>query len=240
MSQQEFERSNSAFLSGMREALPLVGGYIPVAISFGLIAVQTGFSAWEAVMISALIYAGGSQFLFVGMIAAGAPLWLVVILSLLINARHLVYGPNLAPSITSSAWWPWLAHGLTDQVFAIAHTRLPQIPENERVSWFSGIMLLAWASWIVGTAIGSFSGAELIAQWPLLGDITSFALPALFLVLLIPLVKSIQWLMTLCFTTAIAVVLTLVGFTNFAIPLSAFLGCVCFYAMKRKVEGEKI
>ena len=132
-------------LQGVREAIPLLGGYIPVALSFGLVATQAGFTTWEAAAISALIYAGASQFLFVGMIAAGAPLWLVVAMTLLINVRHVVYGPNLAALLPSSRHWPWLMHGLTDQVFALALTRLPQLPEVKRFSWFVGASLLACA-----------------------------------------------------------------------------------------------
>lgn len=235
---QQLHTPTSPFFNGVRQALPLVGGYIPIAISFGLISVQAGFAPWEAVIISTLIYAGGSQFLFVGMIAAGAPLWLVVALSLLINARHLVYGPNIAPWLTPSRWWPWLVHGLTDQVFAIAHSQLPLMQERERLGWFAGIMLSAWASWIGGTALGAFSGEELISQWPLLGEITSFALPALFLALLAPLMTTRLWLITISFTTVAAISLASSGVTNFAVPLSALLGAMCFYAMKNKFGSE--
>lgn len=220
------------FLNGIREALPLLGSYLPIAMSFGLIAIQTGFSAWEAVFISTVIYAGGSQFLFVGMIASGAPLWLVVTLSLLINARHMVYGPNIAPWVTDSRWWPWLVHGLTDQVFAMAYNRMPDIPEAERVGWFSGVMITAWAGWITGTAVGALGGEQLMSQWPLFGEVAAFALPALLLVLLAPLVTSFQWLVSLCFTTMAAIVMALTGYANLAIPLSALLGAACFYAMK--------
>ena len=59
------DSSLSPWLQGMRDAMPLLGGYIPVAISFGLIATQANFSVWEATAISALIYAGASQFLMV-------------------------------------------------------------------------------------------------------------------------------------------------------------------------------
>lgn len=224
--------SRSAWLIGVREALPLLGGYIPVAISFGLIAIQAGFSAWEAIAISTLIYAGASQFLFVGMVAAGAPMLLVVIMTLLINARHVVYGPNLAPWITPSRWWPWLAHGLTDQVFALALTRFPQIAANERLGWFTGAMLIAWFSWIGGTALGAFAGAELMARWPLLGEVLPFALPALFLVLLAPRFTSRQWTLSLTSATAVALLLTLNGLNNAAIPVAAALGCLCFYLVK--------
>lgn len=136
-----------AGFQGVREAIPLLGGYVPVSLSFGLVATQAGFTTWEAAIISALIYAGASQFLFVGMIAAGAPLWLVVALTLLINVRHVVYGPNLAPLLPRSRHWPWLMHGLTDQVFALALTRLPQLPEAKRFAWFVGASLLAWGGY---------------------------------------------------------------------------------------------
>jgi 4-azaleucine resistance transporter AzlC len=220
------------WLMGVREALPLLGGYIPVAISFGLISIQAGLSAWEAIIISTLIYAGASQFLFVGMIAAGAPLWLVVLMTLLINARHVVYGPNLAPWLTPSRWWPWLIHGLTDQVFALALTRLPQLSAPERLGWFTGAMLLAWFSWIGGTALGAIAGVELIARWPLLGEVLPFALPALFLVLLAPRFTSQQWAITLSSTIAIAILLKVNGLNNAAIPIAAACGCLCFYVVK--------
>lgn len=238
-SQTRFVR-NTPWLQGVREAIPLLGGYIPVAISFGLISIQAGFSTWEAIMISALIYAGASQFLFVGMVASGAPLWLVIVMTLLINARHVVYGPNLAPWLTPSRWWPLLVHGLTDQIFALAHTRLPQLPAPERLGWFTGAMLLAWLSWIGGTALGAIAGEEMTARWPLLGEVMPFALPALFLVLVAPKFTSRRWSIALSSTIIIALLFALNGLNNLAIPVAAACGSLFFYAMKRNViSGEK-
>lgn len=218
--------------TGAREAIPLFGGYIPIAISFGLIAIQAGFSAWETVAISFLVYAGTSQFLFVAMVASGAPLWLVTVMTLLINARHVVYGPNLAPLLPASRWWPWVMHGLTDQIFALAHTRLPQLPTEHRLGWFAGASLLAWFSWVGGTALGAVAGAELTAQWPLLGEAMAFALPALFVVLLAPRFTSRIWAATLGATILVALLFQINGWTNAAIPLAAASGTLVFYAMK--------
>lgn len=231
MSSQIALSGNYPWLAGAREAIPLLGGYIPVAVSFGLIAVQAGFSVWEAVIISTLVYAGASQFLFVAMVASGAPLWLVVAMTLLINARHVVYGPNLAPWLPSSRWWPWLMHGLTDQIFALAHTRLPQLATAERLGWFTGAMLLAWFSWIGGTALGAIAGEELTDRWPLLGDVMPFALPTLFLVLLAPRFNSRLWSATLGTAIVVALLLKMNGLPNAAIPLAAICGALVFYAM---------
>lgn len=223
---------NRSWRTGAREAFPLFGGYIPIAISFGLIAIQAGFTAWEAVLISLLVYAGTSQFLFVAMAASGAPLWLVTLMTLLINARHLVYGPNLAAWLPQSRWWPWLMHGLTDQIFALAHTRLPQLAPEQRLGWFAGASLLAWFSWVAGTALGAIAGAELTARWPVLGEAMSFALPALFVVLLAPHFTSKIWAATLGATILTALLLQLNGWTNAAIPVAAASGTLVFYAMR--------
>ena len=221
---------------GTREALPLLGGYIPVAISFGLISVQAGFSALESVLISTLIYAGASQFLFIAMIASGAPLWLVVVMTLLINARHVVYGPNLAPYLGASRAWPWLMHGLTDQIFALAHSRLPQLAPDHRLGWYSAAALVAWFSWIGGTALGALAGAQITQRWPLLGEVMPFALPALFLVLLAPRFNSSLWSLTLCSTIGVALVLKLLGINNGAIPLAALAGMAMFYLVKARSD----
>lgn len=216
---------------GACEGLPLLSGYLPVALSFGLIASQAGFSSWEATALSLFIYAGASQFLFVGMVAGGAPLWLTVVMTLLINARHLVYSITLAPWVSESRRWPWLMHGLTDQVFALAHYRLPLLDENDRISWFSGTAVVAWISWAGGTLLGSLAGEQLIQQWPLLANAMTFALPALFLVLLAPRCTSMRWLIALLASVLSALMLSLHDMTNVAIPLAAALGALCFYLL---------
>ncbi|WP_231757529.1 AzlC family ABC transporter permease [Microbulbifer elongatus] len=227
-----------AWVTGAREGIPLLGGYVPVAISFGLIAVQSGFSAWEAILISTLVYAGASQFLFVAMVAAGAPLWLVVVMTLLINARHVVYGPNIAPWLGRSRYWPWLMHGLTDQIFALSHVRLPQLPPQDRMGWYIGASLVAWFSWIGGTAIGAIAGKELTQRWPLVGEVMPFALPALFLVLLAPKLASRHWAMTLAATTTIALIFAIYGFKNAAIPIAALCGALVYYGLDRLARNR--
>ncbi|CAH0529307.1 AzlC family ABC transporter permease [Vibrio hippocampi] len=230
--EQTDKKLSNAWLLGVKDAIPLMSGYIPVAISFGLISLQSGFGIWETIVISSLIYAGASQFLFVAMVASGAPILLVIVMTLLVNARHLVYGPNIAPYLNRSRWWIPLMHGLTDQIFALALTRFPQLSEPQRIQWYTSAAVIAWLSWILGTALGVIVGSELVKQWPLLGEILPFALPALFLVLLAPKFDSIKWTISLLTTTAIAVIVKLYGFPNLAIPLAAVLGTMLFYVIK--------
>ena len=225
--------TQSAWISGIKDATPLLGGYIPVAISFGVIAVQTGFSALEAIFISTAIYAGAAQFLFLAMVATGAPLWLLIIMTLLVNARHIVYSPNLAPYLSNQKRWFWLMHGLTDQIFALAQTRLPEIPNEHRASWYMGTMVVAWGSWIGGTAIGAYAGGEITQQWPLLGEALPFAMPALIFVLIAPKFNSLISIATMGSTIVLAIAFKLAGFTSAAIPFAAFAGAAVHFAMSQ-------
>ncbi len=230
--------SKSGLKQGIIDGLPLLGGYIPVAISFGVIAIQAGFSTLEATLISVFIYAGASQFLLVAMVASGAPLWLAVCMTLLVNIRHVVYAPNLVPYLPQSKAWPYLMHGLTDQIFALAHTRLPTMEDAKKVDWFKGVSMVAWLSWILGTALGGLAGDSLTHKWPVLDSVMPFALPALFLVLLAPKFSSKQWVVTLFVTISIALFIALSSFKNAAIPLAALFGALTFYVVTSHV-GRK-
>lgn len=225
--------SRSGWQRGLLDALPLLGGYIPVAISFGLIASQAGFSALEATLISLFIYAGASQFLLVAMVASGAPLWLAVSMTMLVNVRHVVYAPNLVPHLSQSRAWPWLMHGLTDQIFALAHTRLAQLDDRDKVSWYTAASLLAWASWVLGTTLGAITGDTLTQQWPLMDAVMPFALPALFLVLLAPRFSDRLWFFTLSVTIFSAMLLAMTVVKNAAIPLAALAGGLTFYLLSK-------
>lgn len=233
------KNSTTPWMQGLKDAIPLLGGYIPVAISFGLISLQSGFSVLETILISTFIYAGASQFLFVAMVASGAPLWLVEIMTLLINARHVVYGPNIASYLNKDARWIPLMHGLTDQIFALAHARLPSMPSEARMGWYTGAALLAWFSWIGGTALGAIAGEELTQRWPLINEVLPFALPALFLVLITPKCTNVLWTVTLLVSAIMALILKVAGFPNMAIPLAALSGAIAFYALQSSAKYQE-
>jgi len=232
--------SPSAWKQGIKDSLPLLGAYIPIAISFGLISIQSGFGVLETILISTFIYAGASQFLFVAMVASGSPLWLVVIMTLLINARHMLYAPNITAYLGNDKRWIPLMHGLTDQIFALSLTILPKLAKEDRMGWYTSAALLAWFSWIAGTAVGAIAGDELTQRWPLINDVLPFALPALFLVLVVPRCNSRMWSVALASSAALALVVKLLGYPNVAIPLAAIAGALVFYALKPRLTPPDV
>ena len=50
------------FLRGARKSLPVITGMIPSGAAFGILAETAGFSVWESLMMSLIVFAGASQF----------------------------------------------------------------------------------------------------------------------------------------------------------------------------------
>jgi 4-azaleucine resistance transporter AzlC len=119
-------------LRAARRAIVLGGlGFIASAggfgIVYGLAAREAGISAIEALAMSLLVLSGAAQFAAVGLIAQGASWPSIILLTALLNARHLLYSAALAPWVADRPRLERaaMAHVLTDETFglAIAHFR---------------------------------------------------------------------------------------------------------------------
>src|SRR5579863_7105912 len=100
-----------------------------IGLSYGAIAVASGFPVWFPVAQSALVVAGASEFLFIGIVAAGGNPIAAALAGLLVNARHLPYGLALPPGVTGRGWRRVLgAHVMNDEsvVFSLAREDLPR------------------------------------------------------------------------------------------------------------------
>lgn len=177
-----------AFLRGIVSSLSVAAGYLPIAFSFGLAALQAGLPPMVTVLTSILVYAGASQFVLISLMTSGAG-WLTAVPTvLLMNARHLFYGPallNRLPRHNKSMPPPLLAYGLTDEVFATALGKLNDIEPSSREAWYVGLQAGAYASWVGGTILGvtlssSFQNPPIFVEAAL-----SFILPGLFFTLLL-------------------------------------------------------
>ncbi|OZI45674.1 AzlC family ABC transporter permease [Bordetella genomosp. 5] len=215
-------------LAGIKACVPVMIGYFPVAVAFGIAGVGTGLAPYQVVLISVLVYAGASQFLLLASIKAGTPWPWVVALCSLLNARHLLYGPLL------SRWLPpalstrlRLAFFLTDEVFATALHKLDAVDTRARARWMAGLGVAAWLTWIAGTAVGVYAGEGLERQFPMLAQVMRFALPALFVALVCQSARRELWL-PLGAALGVGAVLAGAGYGTLAILAGALAGCLCF------------
>lgn len=180
--------ASQQFLRGVQDELPILVGVVPFGMIYGILALSAGLSPFDAQAMSAVIFAGSSQFMTVQLIREAAP-WLVLLVTgFIINLRHALYSATIAPYIRHLSWrWKTLlAYLLTDEAFAVASLNYQREGVTRFGHWyFLGAGLALWASWQASTAVGIFLGAQVPESWGL-----DFTLPLTFIALVVPALKE--------------------------------------------------
>lgn len=171
------------YADGIRDAVPVIMGYLAIGLAFGVVAKTAGITVIEVAVMSMILYAGSAQFVMVGLIAAGVPASAVIVTIFLVNVRHLLYSAAVSPYVRHLRPWQNALIGaeLTDETFAVASSRLGQ-GGRAGAGWFLGINNVSHATWIVSTTIGAVLGSAITDIRALGFD---FALAAMFAALLI-------------------------------------------------------
>lgn len=164
----------------MRDAVALAAAIVVIGASFGALAVSAGLSTALAMAMSLLVFAGGAQFLVVGVLAAGGSPVAALAGGLLVNARHLPFGFAMAEVIGRGPARLLGAHLLVDESVAFALAQ-PD-PRRARLAfWTSGATL--FVSWQVGVLAGALAAGR-IGDPDALGVDAAF--PAALLALVLP------------------------------------------------------
>ena len=171
----------------LTHSLPVMLGYIPLGMAFGVLFQSLGYAWWLAPLSGVMIYAGSAQFLAVGLLASGAGLVEAFLATLAINARHIFYGLTLINRYSLSGWRRWyLIFGLTDETYAVVTHN--EVATEQRQSYYFSVTLLNHLAWITGCALGA--GLQSIFSFNSEGF--EFSMLALFLVLLIDRLRQLQ------------------------------------------------
>ena len=174
------------FWAGARQTIPLIVGAIPFGIIFGTLAQTSGLSFAGALAMSACVFAGSSQFIALGLLAAGSPLGMIVLTTWVVNLRHLLYSVGLVPHLKSlgHGWKLALGFWLTDETFMVAIQRYRHRDRSPYKHWFHlGSAIAMYGNWQLSTLLGLTLGQSLpnAAAWGL-----DFAMVATFIGMTIP------------------------------------------------------
>lgn len=238
------EGAGRGFLAGLGASVPVVIGYVPAAVAFGVAARGAGFGTAEALLMSLVVYSGASQFAIVGLVASGVPWLVTAATALVLGLRHVIYGPSLAPHLRgfTPRRSALAAFGLTDEVFAVAASSLPGKPAG--LAWMLGLELGAYASWALGSLLGAAAGAALVTAAPILAPALSFALPALFVALLVPMMKAPERgkekpiFAAVVAAAAVATTFYTAGLQSWSIPAAGVIGPVVGFLVVRASAGR--
>ena len=160
----------ASFRAGVRAAVPyaIAGGVL--ALSFGIVARQAGFSAVGAIVMSAIVFAGSAQFAAVSIVAGGGGIGAAVGAAALMNSRFLPMGVALAPSLPGRM----LTRAAQGQTIVDASWAMANRGEGRYDRHFLfGATALQYCTWTLGTTIGAFAGSGL-------GDPKALGLDAIF------------------------------------------------------------
>jgi len=141
------------------EGWPIFVTAVVVGIAFGLTARQSGLSIVETSATSVIVFAGAAQFVMVDLLRTGAPVPLIVLTVLLLNARHLLMAAAIRPfvQVASLPRRFGLAYVLTDEAFAMG---IGWFRRGHRdLAYYAVFSTLLWCSWNLGTLLGAVFGA---------------------------------------------------------------------------------
>lgn len=171
-----------------------------VGVSFGAIAVGDGFPVWVPMALSIVVFGGASQFMFIGVLAAGGALVPAVLAGLLVNARHLPFGFAVADVLGSSLRnRVFGSHVMIDETVAFALAQ--RDPARRRAAyWTCGVGL--FIAWNLGVLIGAGAGT-VITDTDAFGLDAAF--PAVLLALVLPSLRERRTLTAAVIGMAIAI-----------------------------------
>jgi 4-azaleucine resistance transporter AzlC len=166
---------------------PVLMVYTAIGMAYGVLAIDSGIPPWLAVAMSALVYAGTAQLVGVQMIALSLPPVSIIITAAVINARFFVMASGLVPYLRQFSWWQRTLYAmqLTDATFALHIARLPRGNATKTEIYTTNIV--GHLVWVGATTAGVIVGqtAENLDAFAI-----DFAMPAMFVGLLVPLVRD--------------------------------------------------
>ena len=192
-------------------------------ISFGALAVALGFSVWQTMVLSLLMFSGASQFAFVGIIGTGgvAAAGAAIASAGLLGIRNGLYALRMSPLVGPGFWKRALAGHLTvDESTTVAISQNDQ--ESARHGFWTTALVL-YAGWNLATLVGALAGDAL-------GDVRIWGLDAVaaaaFLGLLWPRLVSKEPIAVAIAAAAVTVVLIPVVPAGIPVLAAAAVGIV--------------
>lgn len=227
-----------AFLAAFPFTIPIFAGFWFLGLTYGIYMNVSGFSFWYPMLMSMTIFAGSVEFVAANLLLGAFNPLQALVMTLMINARHLFYGISMLDKYRGTGWKKiYLIFGMCDESFSINYTA--DIPEDVDRGWFMFfVTLLNYFYWVSGATLGGLFGS--LIRFDTEG--LDFVMTAMFVVIFLE-----QWLKDKKHTSALlgiglsVLCLAAFGAENFMIPaMLAILGVLTLLRNTMEKEGETI
>jgi predicted branched-subunit amino acid permease len=230
--------------AGAKAVAPILVGVIPFGLVAGATPVAGGLGGEASIGLSTIVFAGASQLALADVLAGGGSALVAVIAACTINLRMLLYSASLAPHLAHVRLRDrmLMAYLLTDQAYAVSISRWteeaaaatdggpPPQPER-RVPYYLGAAATLWVNWQIVTVIGVLVGGAVPDSLPL-----DFAVPLVFLVLLVPAISTRPAAVAAGIGGGVAVLSYEVGAGHLSVLFGALAGIVAGAAAEAALE----
>ncbi|MCI8409435.1 MAG: AzlC family ABC transporter permease [Lachnospiraceae bacterium] len=175
------------FKKGLIDGIPIALGYISVSFTFGLQAVSTGLTWWEAAMISFTNLTSAGQFAGLDIMLRGGGFWIeMACTQFIINLRYALMSLSLSQKADKSVkgmhrWF--ISFGITDEIFAVSIGNDGEVSKK----YLYGIILLPVLGWTGGTLLGAAAGNILPS---VVRDSLCIAIYGMFIAIIVPPAKK--------------------------------------------------
>jgi 4-azaleucine resistance transporter AzlC len=191
----------ASFRAGIRAGTPYAVAGILVSMSLGVIAVDTGFTPLEALLMSMIVFAGSAQFAALSILAAGGAVGAAIVAATLMNSRFLAMGIAFAGSLPGGPF----KRAVQGQTVVDSSWAMASRGDGTFDRWFLfGATVPQYVTWTLGTLAGALGG-------DILGDTDKLGLdavfPAFFVALLIAEVRTARSLTVAALGAIIALAL---------------------------------
>lgn len=223
-----------ALKTSFKYSLPVLFGYIPLGFAFGVMLQAAGYNAIWAFFMCVFIFSGTGQYLIVSMLAVGASIPHVIIITFLLHFRYFFYGLSMINQYHRIGGLKWyLIFGLTDETYAILSTEKP--PRGiSRQAFYASVTFLNHCYWIIGGVLGALVGGIL----PFSTQGIEFVMTALFSVLVVEQWKAHKNHLPALIGFVLPVIsLVILGADHFLIPalLAVSVALMC---LRPKLDKE--
>ncbi len=140
----------------------------------GVAMVKSGLSTIEATLMAVLVFAGSAQLAAMPLIAAGAPMWVILATAFCVNLRFVVFSAHIRPYVMHLPLWRRLLGGylMADLSYVLFTTRFPHPSEDAATrqaqeAYALGNGVLNWASWVGMGLVGIALANSIPPSWGL-------------------------------------------------------------------------
>jgi predicted branched-subunit amino acid permease len=223
-------------LKGFKSMLPISIGVLPFALVMGTVSYAAKLTATQTIGMNLLVFAGSSQIAVIELLLQKSSTIVVILTGLIINLRFMLYSAAFAPYLENSNLWVKIfsSYNLTDQSFATMQSKQSIFKNNhEAVSFYVGAALCMFFVWQVTVIIGFLFGNILPSKLAL-----DYAIPLSFVALVIPTLKSRNYLYVAIASSVFAVICKPIPY-NLGLLVATLLGLVLAAILTSKKFGQK-